>query len=398
MQVRCPFCQAIVTVPATQQVAAKRPVVLPSRQGSTHAAAPLRTDSMSKPLVSPPAKAPARASSPPARPSPPPPVPVDEDDDEPIDRPRKKKKKGKAKKSTALFSFGGLEISRGMFLMICGFLLFAGTVLTLIFVFVPFGKMMASAPEAQIVDVYTAVNAMGYNNVGVRVMNSDTTAYRIPGPRKILITRPNPNGKFLLLRLKVPYADVDAFYAGAQGRNYLYKGHVQVEANGETKDATYIQDDNAADGNFQLDFQPPKQDGVKVSLRDYIGPKSTGGWTHDGKTSEYEQTITFEDKNGMQVKIDIGSERKDGGGGNILEHLTGKKILGNQQGLVGDVAGYVYVDWNQGSAGHIVYDDLEQPNELGRYWAVNCIAELPGNATNEVTLKIFGKSRKIKIR
>ena len=394
-QVRCPSCQAIMVVPA-QVGAGKRPVILPAwpgSGGSTQAAKPLRTDALSKPLVPLQPRVSARPSSGAARPST---APEPADRDEPIERTKKKKKK--VKKSTALFTLGSIEITRSMFFILCGSLLFAGMVLTLIVVYVPFGKMLAGTPEAQIVDVYTAINAMGYNNIGVRVMNSDTTAYCIPGPRKIMITRPNPNGQYLFLRLQVPYADVDAHYKGAQGRNYLYKGHIQVEANGETKDVTYVQDDNATDGHFQMDYQPPKQEGLKVSLRDYIGPKANTGWTHQGDTKEYQEGLTFADSNGMQVKISVGAERQDGGGGNVLESMTGKKILGNQQALTGEVAGYVHVDWNVGSSGHIVHDDLEQPNEIGRFWKVHCIVELPKNAGNEVTLKVLGKSRKLKIR
>ncbi len=58
----------------------------------------------------------------------------------------------------------------------------------------------------------------------------------------------------------------------------------------------------------------------------------------------------------------------------------------------------MHVDWNQGSAGHIVHSELEQPNEIGLKWNVNCIVELPKNAGNEVTLKVLGKTRKLRIR
>lgn len=387
-QIQCPACQRLMVVPG-----AAKPVVLPAKPvdvNATRVSQSRRTDAMSKPLTAPT----ARPQRPASTPTPPPPQVVD--DDEPVaDKPRKKKKKGSSSKNQSS------GISGGMKLAIAGMLLFAGTLITLLAVFVPWGKMFSSASEATIVDVYTAVNSMGYNNVGVRVLNSDTAALCIPGPRQIMITRPNPNGKYLLLRLKVPYADVDKFFAGSKSRIYLMSENVQVEYNGVTKNALLIQDDNVETGSFQLSYQPPNQEGVKVRLRDYIGPKEEGNsrnWTHPGTLKEYQDTLAFEDPNGMQVKIDIGSERQDGGGGNIFEHLTGKKILGNQQGLTGDVGGYVHVSWNLGSAGFVVYNDLEQPNEIGTNWNVNAIVELPPGAKNEVNLKVVGKTRKLKIK
>lgn len=349
-QVRCPSCQAIAVVPPMSGGGSQAGGAVQKRPSSSDAASSSSTEERKE---------------------------------------RTKKKKKKLKKT---------DNNRLMLFVILGSLLFAGTLITLIIMYVPFGKMFAGEKEVEIVDVFTAVNAMGYNNVGVRVMNSDTTAYCIPGPRQIMISRPNPSGQYLLLKLKVPYADVAAFYAGAKGRNYLYKGHVQIEANGETKDALYIQDDNAETGYFQLDYQPPKQEGSKATLRDYIGPKVNDGWTHSGETKEYQEGIWFDGRNGMQVKVSVGSQRQDGGGGNVMEHFTGKKILGNMQGLTGGVAGYVFVDWNVGSSGFIVYSDLEEPNTIGTTWKVNCLVELPKGAGNEVTLKVLKKSRKLKIR
>ncbi len=381
-QIKCPSCHAIMVVPG-----AAKPVVLPVRSGggaSTHAAKPLRTDALARPLTSP--------SS--AKPVPVKPLPPSVMDEEESIAPRPKKKKKSRQKESS-------DSGSGMKWMIAGLAAFAVSAIVLIVIFVPWGRIFSGTPEAQLVDVYTAVNSMGYNNVGVRVMNSDTAAYCIPGPRQIMVTRPNPKGKYLLLRLKVPYADVDKFFSGARGQLSLNKGHIQVEANGVTRDAVFIQDDNAAVGHFQLSFQPPEQEGPKRPLRDYLGPKieeSPRGWSHDGAVKEYDENMTFEDSNGMQVRISVGSERQDGGGGNILEHLTGKKVLGNQQALTGNVSGYVHVDWNQDSGGFIVSGDLEQPNEIGLNWKVNCIVELPPGASGEVTLKVLGKSRRVKIR
>jgi len=358
-QIKCPACNAIMVVPGA-----------------------------AKPVMSPARSSPSSAKSVPVRPTSP--SVVEED---PPSAPRPKKKKKSRQKESA-------DSGSGMKWLIAGLAVFALTSIALIVIFVPWGRIFSGALEAQLVDVFTAVNSMGYNNIGVRVMNSDTTAFCIPGPRQIMVTRANPKGKYLLLRLKVPYADVDKFFSGARGRLSLSRGHIQVEANGETRDAVYIQDDNAG-GHFQLSYQPPQQEGATFSLRDYIGPRNEAGvrgWTHEGITKEYADDMTFEDSNGMQVRISAGSERQDGGGGNIIEHATGKKVLGNQQALTGNVSGYVHVDWNLDSGGFIVSGELEQPNEIGLNWKVNAIVELPPGATGEVTLKVLGKSRRVKIK
>lgn len=376
-QIKCPACGSIMAVPG-----AARPVVLPARlgtAGTTQVTKAMPTDPLSKPLV-------------PTSPAPMKPAKEKQANEPDISKPKKKKKRKETESS---------GMGTGVKWMIAGLALFCITGIVLVMILIPWGKIFSSSPEAEIVDVFTAINSMGYNNVGVRVMNSETAAYCIPGPRQIMVARANPQGKHLLLHLKVPYSDVDKFFQGARGRIYLSRGHIQVESNGVTKDVVYIQDDNATSGHFQLSYQPPQNDGPQTPLRDYIGPKNeqnARGWTHEGVIKEYNDDISFEDKNGMQVRISIGSERQDGGGGNVLEHLTGKKILGNQQGLTGSVGGYVHVDWNVNSGGYIVSDDLEQPNEIGTTWKVNCLVELPAGAKGEVTLKVLGKSRKLKIQ
>ncbi|MBL8821301.1 MAG: hypothetical protein JNJ77_01845 [Planctomycetia bacterium] len=395
--IRCPACQKVMKYPGSpSNPPLAKPIVPQAKVVPTQTAKPGSTQPMAKPIVR---ATPAPIPSKPRSSVPPPPPEVVDDEPTPSTPKKNKKKKKKAKLAGATVRIGGTEISRGMFFVLLALFLFCVTGITLIFMFVPFGKMFASAPEAQIVDVYTVINGMGYNNVGVRVMNSETAAYCIPGPRQIVVARPNPQGKFLLLRLKVPYSEIDRVFQGVRTRIYLTKEAIQVEANGVKKDVMFIQDDNMAAGEFQLSYQPPQQEGVRVSLRDYIGPKPPDrNWSHEGTLKEYDDTITFENKNGMQVVISVGSQRQDGGGGNILEHVTGKKILGNQQGLTGGVEGYIHVKWNEGSSGHIIYSDLEQPNEIGLNWNVNCICEIPAGARDEVNLIVLGKSRKLKIQ
>jgi hypothetical protein len=383
-QLKCPACNTLLMVPSntpTMKAGATRSEV----EASTIKASSIRTHTMDKPLITP---------APPPRSSAPASSPQVEPDDKPVVK-KSKKKKGKKDKPPSDASFRYI---------LGGSILFALVLLTCIVVFIPWGRLFGpSMPEAERVDVFVAVNSMGYNTGGVRVLNEKTAAYCIPGPRQIMVTRANPQGKYVLLRLKVPYADVDRAFAGARGQIVLSPSQVQVEHNGVTKEGVFVQDGYAEVGYFQLSYQPPLQDGPRVSLRDYLGPRTDLGqgvktWTHEGTTKEYAQQMSFEDSNGMQVMISTGPERKDGGGGNIFEHAFGKKILGNQEAFTGSVEGYVYVDWNMGSGGFIVSGELEQPNEIGTNWAMKLIVELPPGVTNEVTLKIMGKTRKVKLK
>lgn len=397
-QVRCPACKFTMIVPGTPSSKSRSGVA-----ESTIAVKSVKTDAMAKP-VSVPKPAP-RPSNPPVqravmaalpnakatKPASSPSKPEVVDNDEPI-TPVKKKKKKKEADNKRLLYFG-----------IGGMLLFVVCLVTALVVFIPWGKMFAGTPEAQIVDAYTAINSMGYNNAALRVLNSDTAALCIPGPRQVVVTRPNPHGKYLLLRLKVPYSDIDRHFQGVRDRIFLTRGHIQVEANGITKDVMYVQSDLAETGNFQMSYQPPQQE-AKVDMRDYIGPKkeahSSGArsWTSEGTVKEYSNDMTFETPAGLQVRISCGSERQDGGGGNIFEHLTGKKILGNKEAFTGSVEGFVFVDWNMGSAGFVVHNELEQPNEIGLNWNVTALVELPEGAKGDVTLKAVGTTRKLRLK
>jgi LSD1 subclass zinc finger protein len=404
-QIRCPACKFTMVVPGASSSKS-------GMAGTTQVAKSVQTDPISKPVSVP--KVVARPSNPPiaARPvaasvapvavaakapskpskippAAPPPEVLDDDEDAPVvTKKKKKKKKDEPNK-------------RMLYLGIGAMVLFVVSVLTCLIVFIPWGKAFSSTPEAQIVDAYTAINSMGYNNAALQLLNENIDALCIPGPRQIVVTRPNPKGKYVLLRLKVPYSDIDRHFQGVRQRIYLVRGHIQIEHNGSTKDAIYVQSDVSESGNFQMSFQPPKQD-TRVELRDYIGPKTEGEngpkrWTHQGTTKEYASDMTFEDDNGMQVVVSTGSERTKGGG-NIFEHVTGKKILGDKEAFTGGVGGYIFVDWNLGSAGFIVHGELEQPNELGTNWHVTAIAELPEGATTEVTLKAVGTTRKLRLK
>lgn len=313
----------------------------------------------------------------------------------------KKKKKSKARgssKAKVHFTMMGVRMTTPLLLLFSGLLVGFLSILTLVIVFVPFGAIFSSKPDVEFVDVYTAINGMRYHDIGERVMQSKSTAYCVPGWRKILVTRPSPEGEFLLVNVKVPYKDVEAAFPGARGPATMTRGLIQIEANGERTDCIFIQPENDhTRGFFQLDYSPPKQEGSTAKLTDYLGPKERD-WTHEGEKIDIGEGFEYKGSRGMKVLIQVGAQRQDGpGGGNLVNDLTGKKIFRDQDYLVPAPEGYIHVTWNQGSQGWICAWELEQPNEIGLNWHMTCIFPKPKNMDKQTKLIVFGKEKKLRL-
>jgi predicted Zn finger-like uncharacterized protein len=306
------------------------------------------------------------------------------------DEKRVKKKKKKSVK-TAAPSKGVLYavIGGGVALFIA--------VVVLVIMFVPFGSMF-SEKELEVVDAYTAINGMGYHTTGERMMQSKLTALAIPGRRKIIVTRANPDGGYLKINLKIPYTDVEAYFPGsyAASRPFLTHGPIKLECAGQTCPPWYYCPETDASNGFQLDWAPRSD--KTPPLETFLGPSKEFNWTCDGEMQEGEDGRIYRGKHGLIAKIRIGGERQDGHEGeNPLNRLTGRKIFQDRDGLVSGPGGYIHVSWNQNSGGWIVADEIEMPNEIGRYWTVTCFFERPKARNTEATLHILKKQKKIKL-
>src|SRR5262249_24084228 len=120
---------------------------------------------------------------------------------------RKRRRSKKAKRGGPLFIAMGIEFTRTVLLAAIVCLVMFGVAIWALFALTPLGGWLSSAPDVQVVDVYTAVNALRYTDVGERMLQSKTVAFTIPGHRKLLVTRESPEGGYLLVKLKVSHQD-----------------------------------------------------------------------------------------------------------------------------------------------------------------------------------------------
>jgi predicted Zn finger-like uncharacterized protein len=268
-------------------------------------------------------------------------------------------------------------------------------VVVLIIMFVPFGSMF-SHKEMEVVDAWTAINGMGYHTTGERFMQKGLTALAIPGRRKIIVTRADPAGGYLRFNLRIPYTDVETFFPGsyAASRPFLTHGPIRIECGGEKYQPWYHCPENEAANGFQLDYAPRSKE--TPPLETFLGPSKAFPWTCEGELQEGSDGRIFRGKRGLIAKIRVGGERQDGHDAeNPLNRLTGHNIFQDRDGLVAGPGGYIHVSWNEGSGGWIVADELEMPNEIGRYWNVTCFFERPKQRNTEATLFLLNKQKKI---
>jgi predicted Zn finger-like uncharacterized protein len=307
-----------------------------------------------------------------------------------IDGPEKRVKKKKKSTKTKAPS------KRLLYAVIGGGLTLFLAVVVLAVMYIPWGSF--SGKDLEIVDAYTAVNALSYHDVGERALQSKLTALAIPGRKKIIVTRANPEGGYIMMKLKIPYKDVDAYFPGsyAASRPFLIPSTIQLEAGGEKVQPMFAHEDNAAANGFQLDYAPRSENARP--LPEYLGPSKQFNWTHDGELTQGEDGMIFKGKRGMLARIRVGGERQDGNeGGNPFNTLTGRKIFKDQDGLVSGPGGYIHVSWNQDSGGWIIGDELEQPNEIGRYWHVTAFFPRPKARGVEATLTVLKVPRKLQL-
>lgn len=303
---------------------------------------------------------------------------------------RPKKKKKKATKSAG-------SSKAGLYLVIGGGVAVFLAVVTLAIIYVPFGNLF-SAKEIEAVDAYTAINGLSYHSAGERALQSKLTALAIPGRKKIIVTRANPEGGYLKMKLKIPYSDVEKYFPGsyAASRPFLTPGAIFLDADGQQYQPVFAHEDNEAGHGFQLDYSPRSENAR--SLEEYLGPSKQFNWASEGDLERGEDGMIFRGKRGLVARIRVGSQRQDGNPGtNPFNDLTGHKIFHDQDGLVPGPGGYIHVSWNENSGGWIVSDEIEMPNEVGRYWTVTAFFPRPKSHGQEATLNVLNVPRKVKL-
>jgi len=322
-RVQCPTCSHTITVPVRAAPVAVAPRVAPAAARST-----------------------------------PPPEAADDNESKPV-----LKKPGKKKKKTRRSEEGKSNLM--LPLVIGGSVLMLAGLITLIVVFVPFGKLLANK-NVEIVDVYTAVNGIRSPKLGEL---HDLATFAIPGRMKILVTRPNPEGQYLLVHVKLSYQELEDHFHLAKGRYFLDGRLIHLEENGQQYNAMIVQtEEDHTKGYFELDYSP-KGDNPRP-LSDYLGPKGSD-WTHEGEKKETAEGLVFTGASGMKVTVGGGGGGKKGGG--------------------------LRVTWNEGCDGWVVDDSIEQPNELGLNWDLTLLFQKPKTQSKEITLVMLNKARKLKL-
>lgn len=276
-----------------------------------------------------------------------------------LKKPGKKKKKAKQseEKNDKLM----------LWLVIGGSVLMVGLIATLLFVFVPWGKLLANKDVA-VVDVYTAVNGMRAPKLGEA---HDLSTFAIPGRMKILVTRPNPQGEYLLVHAKLSYQDLEDYFKFAKGRYFVDGRMIHLEADGQQYNAMIVQtEENHTKGYFEFDYSPKGDNPPPLSA--FLGPKA-GDWTHAGEKEETAEGLVFKGASGMKVTI------------------------GSGEGGPGHKGGGLRVTWNEGCDGWVVDDSIEQPNELGLNWELILLFQKPKTQSKEVKLVMLNKARNLKL-
>lgn len=313
---------------------------------------------------------------------------------------RRTKPVTRTRNKSATYSIFGFEVSMLGLLVGGGSVILVVGLLVFLLGFTRVGSLFASRPDSRAVDIFTAINGMGYTKVGERFLQSKTTSMKIPGPSQIVVIRDNPAGQYLVMKVRISNAELDDHYKGVTSV-ILSTSQVLLQSGGETLEPLLIQADCDPDGP-QLSYSPPAESTGGKSLADYIGPgkEKHNSWTHEGSMTRSGGNLVFKGKGGMEVRVETGAERQDGKkGGNILGDVIGGdagKGL-DESGLVAAPSGYIRVTCNSGCGISMAGYDVERPIDLRLGWDVYCIFPRPKSGEKEATLLVLGKSRKIKL-
>jgi hypothetical protein len=336
------------------------------------------------------------------------PEPEDEHPEAPVEeeRRRKRPKRRKSKDRRAaepIFTAMGIDFTLVKLLLVAGLMLVGAVGIVLVVIFSPLASFFSSAPDVQTVDLYTAVNGFRDTGVGERVLQSRTVPYTIPGRKKVIVTRPNPDGAFLKVTVRIPNKEIAEYFANVRGPISLMTltgEHIQLQAGAEKTNAKYVLDANKnGERGYHFGYTPPEQEGRTPNLREHLGPGNTN-WTHEGTVNDAGETIVFAGQRGMNVKTQISDQRLDGSEDrSVLGDLTGAKIdKGFGGGLVSGPVSYVLVTWDKGSNGWMLSDDIEQPNDISLSWQIVCFFPRPKDGSKDLTLMVLGKPRSLKLR
>jgi hypothetical protein len=319
-------------------------------------------------------------------------------------RSRKRGKKRKSKSGKAaqpLFTLGSIEFTPLKLLAVGGMGVIFLALVVVVILLTQLGSIFSWEPDSQFVDVHTPVNGFRDTKAGAIILQGKSVPYSIPGHKKIIVTRPNPNGQYLLVTVPVSSKEIAQYFANSRGPISLMtltREHILLAADGLQTPAQFVLDRTInGERGYHLGWDPPEQENRKPDLREHLGP-GKNGWTHEGNTNGGGQVITFEGSTGMSVKTQVGDERLDGSEDrSLLGDVTGTKLPKDLSGgLVAGPSAYVFVTWNKGSTGWMLDTSIEQPNDLSLTRTIQCFFPRPTGDAKNAKLIVLGKPRQLK--
>jgi hypothetical protein len=330
----------------------------------------------------------------------------DEDNNAAEATPRRKKRRRRSdekrerRPSQPLFSMGGVDFTPPVLITVI-----ALTAIVATGAFFLIRALLPTKLDVQAVDVYMVVNGVRYTDIGERALGMNDVSYTIPGNRKIVVTRKNPNGEFLLLKININDKEHGSNMARMAGASYLTPGQIRIKGGAEIVDPLYASyADDTRGAGYQLGFNPgTPEKGPPPSLEEFLGPKREwSAWTHEGETYTEEEKMFFLGRGGMKVVVQASEDKID-------KHRDGdpfaslglrrdsNKGLGGLQLGGGKASKYVMVNWDNGSDGFMINDQAERPNDISLSWTVTAICKRPKSAAKEFTLMLFGKEQVVKL-
>jgi hypothetical protein len=316
---------------------------------------------------------------------------------------KRRKERAGATEARVLFSLGSLDFTPVSTFVFGGATLALVVGIILLFTLTPVASWFSSDPEVKVVDVYTAVNGLRYTDIGERVLNRATVAYTIPGNRKLMVTRENPEGRFLLVTFKIKYSEVQKAFPGPNISVFVKETDVELEADGEKIQPLFVTDQwREPKEGYRLGFNPPREEPreegdwrgptPKRELRDYLGPGlGPYNWTHEGTLTDDGNIIRFEGKGGMVVTTELNARDS----GSRERARPEKKRPG--EFIVDSPDSFINVSCNKGSFAWLVNREIEQPNEIARKWEISCLFPRPKGAGKEYRLRILGTYQTVKL-
>jgi hypothetical protein len=218
-------------------------------------------------------------------------------------------------------------------------------------------------PRVQVVDAYTAIadvpeakdliaDMVGIPQAWISKVGRD--------PTRLLVTRPNPKGRHLLVTFRLSQKLLDERFGSRTAMGVLTASDVELQGDGAPEHPLLLWEQLPAKG-FTVKFPRPDPDEEEASPP--LGPRPDSPWRHAGELAESPD----------------GKARFRGRGGMVVEFAT-----------VSDSHPKIAVTWDRQSTGWFGQGQAHNPNNLLGGWDVACVFVRP-RASGRLVLRVLGQ-------